>query len=308
LGREFIDAGVKAVILIGGGEPLAHPMAGRLIELLGINDVHVGITTNGSFIHRYLDPIAAHSKWTRVSMDAATEEMFSILRPTKAKSAPNKFDKIVSNMRALAKVKTGKLGFSFLIQTSADGVGVSNIGEIYAAAVLARDIGCDYFEVKPTYQFREGIEHALMKHDPGLMQEAAAEIIRLDELETATFKIIYAINLKPSLEGRLDEGQPKDYKVCPSTHLRTTVTPTGVYVCPYWRGKDRMRIGDVVENTFKEVWNGDQRKEVMQRLDASQDCGFHCLRHGTNKTTIDIKQRLDVASTVQVVDEFDRFI
>ena len=35
IGQEFIDCGVKAVILIGGGEPLAHPKTGDLISLLG---------------------------------------------------------------------------------------------------------------------------------------------------------------------------------------------------------------------------------------------------------------------------------
>lgn len=308
IGREFIDVGVKAVILIGGGEPLAHRRIGEFIELMGTNDIHIGITTNGSFIDRHLQAISRYSKWTRVSMDAATEKMFSVLRPTKAKNAPNKFGKIVDNMRALSKVKTGKLGFSFLIQTPADGVGVSNIGEIYDAAKLARDIGCDYFEVKPTYQFRGGIDHALMRHDPGHMQAAAVEINRLDELETESFRIIYAINLRASLDGGFELGQPKDYKVCPSTHLRTTVTPTGVFVCPYWRGKEHMKIGDVVSQKFQEVWSGDQREMVMARLDASRDCGFHCLRHKTNQIAYEVKRKLGNGATLPDVEEFDRFI
>lgn len=308
LGQEFIDAGVKAVILIGGGEPLAHPMAGKLIELLGSNDVHVGITTNGSFVDRYLEPIAKYSKWTRVSMDAATEKTFSVLRPTKAKNAPNKFWRIIDNMCALAKVKTGKLGYSFLIQTPADDVGISNVREIYQAAKLAHDIGCDYFEVKPTYQFRNGVEHALMPHDPVFLQQAKEEIARLNELETDRFKIVHAINLKASLDGGLEAGQPKDYRVCPSTHLRTTITPSGAYVCPYWRGKEHMCIGDPVNQSFQEFWQGQWRKDTMDRLNAARDCGFHCLRHQTNVEALEIKRRLDHGSTIPEVDEFDRFI
>lgn len=308
LGQELIDCGVKAVILIGGGEPLAHKKAGELIELFGKNDVHVGITTNGSFIDRYIGPISEYSKWTRVSMDAATEEMFSVLRPTKGRGAKNKFEKIIGNIRLLAKSKKGKLGYSFLIQTAADGPGVaSNISEIYSAALLARELGCDYFEVKPSYQFRNGIDHALMKHALDQMQLAAKEVARLDELETANFKIVYAINLKYSLEG-VEAAQPKDYKACPSTHLRTTVTPTGVFVCPYWRGKQHMQVGDVVHQSFLEVWDGSMRKEVMGRLDVSKDCGFHCLRHETNVTAIDIKRQLSAGINVAPVEEFDRFI
>lgn len=306
LGREFIDCGVKAVILIGGGEPLAHKKVGEFIELMGANDVHIGITTNGSFIDRYIDVISEYSKWTRVSMDAATDKVFSVLRPTRG--GKSKFDKIVSNMRLLARSKKGKLGYSFLIQTPADGIGIiSNIHEIYDAALLARDIGCDYFEVKPTYQFRNGVPHALMKHQQKLMDAARTEINRLDELETASFSIMYAINLKYALDG-LQVSQTKDYKVCPSTHLRTTVTPTGVFVCPYWRGKDHMRVGDVTRQSFREVWEGQQRREVMQRLDASKDCNFHCLRHDTNMTSIEIRAKLDAGVEIVRVDEFDRFI
>jgi MoaA/NifB/PqqE/SkfB family radical SAM enzyme len=307
VGQEFIDVGVKAVILIGGGEPLAHRKIGDFIRLMGENDVHIGITTNGTFIDRYLHVIAEHSKWTRVSMDAATEKMFSILRPTKSGSG-NKFSKIVDNMARLAAIKQGKLGYSFLIQTPADGIGsIHNIDEIYAAAVLAKSIGCDYFEVKPSYQWRGGIAHSLMKHPPAYMEAAAEEIARLDDLESDTFKILKAINLKYSLEG-VEHDQPKNYKECPSTHLRTTVTPTGVFVCPYWRGKDHMKIGDVNKQSFTEVWQGEKRKSVMDKLDVSRDCGFHCLRNDTNLEALGIKKKLQYGATLVEVAEFDRFI
>ena len=309
LGQEFVDCGVRAVILIGGGEPLAHPKVGQLISLLGENDVHIGITTNGSFIDRYLDAISEYAQWVRVSMDAATSDLFSVLRPTK--NGKSKFDKIVNNMRLLAHSKKGKLGYSYLIQTPADGPAVvSNISEIYEAAVLARDIGCDYFEVKPTYQWRDDVAHALMKHPEKLMQEASDQIARLADLETDSFKILKAINLQYSLDG-VDVDQPKEYNQCPSTHLRTTVTPSGVFVCPYWRGKERMRIGNMGEQSFNDVWTGERRAEVMDKLDPSKDCQFHCLRHDTNREAFRIKDRQQASrfgGNVEEVAEFDRFI
>jgi MoaA/NifB/PqqE/SkfB family radical SAM enzyme len=307
MGQEFIDGGVNAVILIGGGEPLAHRKVGDLIDLLGQNDVHIGITTNGSLIDRYINSISQYATWTRVSVDAATDETFCKLRPTKG-NGPSKFKKVIDNMKMLAKVKKGKLGFSFLIQTEADGANiVSNVHEIYDAAVLAKEIGCDYFEVKPTYQFRDNVPHALMKHSRERMDEAVLQINRLEALETETFKIVKAINLMHSLRG-VDSDQPKVYKSCPSTHLRTTVTPLGVYVCPYWRGKEHMKIGDANNSSFKDIWNGDLRKTVMDKLDAHKDCNFHCLRHDTNMTAISIKNSQINGEEVHAVDEFDRFI
>ena len=307
LGEEFIDCGVRAVILIGGGEPLAHPKTGEFISLMGENDIHIGITTNGSFIDRFIKPISEYSNWTRVSMDAATEETFSILRPTKG--GKSKFPKIINNMRMLAETKKGTLGFSYLIQTEADGpTVVSNIHEIYDAAVLAKDIGCDYFEVKPTYQWRDGADHALMKHDQKLMDEAKVQIESLNELEDEKFKILKAITLEYSLNGSALE-QKKEYRKCPSTHLRTTVTPKGVYICPYWRGKDEMKIGDLNDVKFSDMWKGDLRKGVMDRLDISVDCAsIHCLRHETNLTAIDIKNQIEDNAIITSIDDFDRFI
>jgi len=307
IGQEFIDCGVKAVILIGGGEPLAHPKTGELISLLGQNDVHIGITTNGSFIDRLIEPISEYSKWTRVSMDAATDEMFTILRPSKG--GKSKFQKIVDNMKMLAKTKKGTLGFSYLIQTEADGIGIkNNVHEIYDAAVLAKDIGCDYYEVKPTYQFRDGVVHKLMKHDQKLMDEAREQIKLLDNLEDNNFKILKAINLENALNG-VDVKQPKSYQDCPSTHLRTTVTPSGVYICPYWRGKNDYSIGDLNKMKFSDLWYGLERKEVMDRTNISVACdGIHCLRHETNNTCIDLKNKLDNNESFSSVDEFDRFI
>ena len=170
-----------------------------------------GIVSNGSLIHKHIDQIRnANWSFISISLDAATEETFSILRPTKG--GKSKFPKIINNMRMLAETKKGTLGFSYLIQTEADGpTVVSNIHEIYDAAVLAKDIGCDYFEVKPTYQWRDGVDHALMKHDQKLMDEAKVQVAALEELEDEKFKIFRAITLEYSLNGS-DLEQKKEYR------------------------------------------------------------------------------------------------
>ncbi len=303
LAEELYEIGVKAVILIGGGEPLAHPACGELINYLGDHDIHVGITTNGYFINRYMDSIAKYSFWTRISMDAATAETFNKLRPSK--DGKCKFDEIVANMRELAKRKSGKLGFSYLIRTEADGFGIeSNIHEIYDAAVLAKDIGCDYFEVKPSYSYVGGQNHALVKHDKARMEEAKKEIARLDELVTDNFKITKAINLEDSLNC-VDRTQEKSYHFCPMAHLRTLICPSGVYVCPYWRGKNSFRVGNVRENSFPEVWNGELRKQVMEFTDPTKVCNFHCLRNESNENVMRMIE--SECRDITVIDEYDRF-
>ena len=307
LGIEFKESGVKGVIFIGGGEPLAHPASGELIRYFGQNDISVGITTNGTFINRYMDEIAKYSSWTRVSIDASSEEMFKILRPTKG--GGSKFHHIIDNMRKLAKIKTGKLGFSFLIRSEAEGDNiVSNIHEIYDAAVLAKDIGCDYFEIKPSYNYKNNVAHSLVKHSDQRITEIKIELERLSKLIDDDFTIIKAITLDDSLNG-VQEKQVKTYTTCPATELRTLVTPVGTFVCPYWRGKDQFNIGDAKKNNFMELWNSTQRKDIQKWLDPSKHCAnLHCLRHESNIEILKMIEDIKNNKEIQTIQEFDRFI
>jgi MoaA/NifB/PqqE/SkfB family radical SAM enzyme len=307
LGKEFKESDVKGVILIGGGEPLAHPASGELIRYFGENDISIGITTNGTFINRYMNEIAKYSSWTRVSIDASSEEMFEKLRPTKG--GGSKFSHIITNMRELAKIKTGKLGFSFLIRSEVEGDDiVSNIHEIYDSAVLAKDIGCDYFEVKPSYNYKNDVAHSLVKHSDKRIIEIKKELERLSELVDDNFAITKAITLDDSLNG-VHKKQVKTYTTCPATELRTLVTPVGTFVCPYWRGKEEFNVGDAKNTHFKELWNSQKRKDIQQWLDPSKHCAnLHCLRHETNIEVLQMIDDIKNNKSIKIIEEFDRFI
>ena len=54
LAHELAGSSVKAVILIGGGEPLMHPSIGTVIAVLHQAGIQLGLVTNGTLIGRYL--------------------------------------------------------------------------------------------------------------------------------------------------------------------------------------------------------------------------------------------------------------
>ena len=311
---EFIEMGVKAVILIGGGEPLAHPSTIKIIEKLGKNKIDIGLTTNGTLMGRYLDIISKYVSWTRVSVDAGTNEMFLKLRPTK--NNKSKFNIVIENMRNLAKIKKGKLGYSFLIRTKADGmmenpagkelglVEVTNINEILKAAKLAKDIGCDYFELKPSYDD----DHQLVLHSKEDMDLAKSELAQARLIESTNFKILESIMLESSLNREKIGQQNKNYKSCLSAEMRTLVTPSGCYVCPYFRGSEDKKIGDARYSNFKDIWN-QSRKSVIEKLDPSVDCkNLHCIRHKSNQELSRIinGKRTDIDDLIR--DDYDIFI
>lgn len=288
--EDIIKLKVSAVILIGGGEPLGHPSTIELIKKLGENNVQVGLTTNGTLMGRYIDIIADHVSWTRVSMDAATDEMFKNLRPTK--TGQSKFNIVIDNMKKLAQKKKGILGYSFLIRTKADGLienpAGSNIGliehtnvyEIYDAAKLAKEIGCDYFELKPSYDDF----HQIVMHSEKDMMTARSELEKCKKLEDQNFRVLESVMLDSALNREKIGHQKKTYTKCRSAELRTLITPSGCYVCPYFRGEHSKKIGDLRFQTLNEMWNGKRRNDVMKLLNPSQDCkNLHCIRHETNE-------------------------
>ena len=36
------------------------------------------------------------------------------------------------------------------------------------------------------------------------------------------------------------------------------------------------------KESFKEIWTGETRKNIMSKLNPKQHCRFHCIRHHTN--------------------------
>ncbi|GGN76639.1 hypothetical protein GCM10010112_48980 [Actinoplanes lobatus] len=273
LAGELVELDVRAVILIGGGEPLAHRGTRRVITTLGEAGIAVGVVTNGTMIDHNLDELATYADWVRVSVDAATPETFRLVRPDRRGGSA--FDRVIDNMRKLAEVKKGALGYSYLVivRSGPDGVIEGNHGEILAAAELARDIGCDFFEVKA--QFDD--EHHLIDLSPEILREVNAQIDAARRLAGDGFEVVNSSTID-SVQRRAGPVQPKDYHRCGVTELRTLVTPSGVYVCPYHRGNPAARLGDAVTEPLPDIW----RRSDRGIIDPSRDCRFHCARHASN--------------------------
>lgn len=297
LAGELVDAGVRAVILIGGGEPLAHPGTRRAIEILGPAGLKIGLVTNGTQLHRHADLLARYASWVRVSMDAATSETYQLFRPDRR--GRSRFAQVVENMRALAPEMSGDLGYSFLLMERDDGEGntiASNYGEVEQAGKLAKEIGCRYFEVKAMFD----MDHFVIAQSEELIDELDAQVKALKPLEGPEFSVVASSTIA-ALRAGDPHSQSKSYTRCNVAELRTLLTPSGSYICPYHRGNPQAKLGDPVTQSFAELWaNGDRGA-----IDPSRDCGFHCARHLQN-LEIDLIGVGEARDTPG--DDFDLFI
>jgi len=299
LAKEFYENGVKAVVLIGGGEPMAHPEFSTIVDYFYQHDIHVGVTSNGMMIKKNLDSLANRTKWVRISVDAGSEEIFGKYRPHA--SGKSQFKKVIEQMKELSNIRTGKLGYSFLILNKVDKKGnfiETNAIDIINGARTAKDIGCDYFEVKPSFDMMHFI-NTLPQETTKIVNDQLNEI---KSMQNDNFKVISPYTLNDNLKDK--NTQEKEYTRCLTAEFRTVISPSGAYVCPYHRGNLNLKLGDPNKESFKDILTGDTRKNIMEKLNPKEHCRFHCIRHHTN-----IKlEKILAGETHEDIDEYDRFI
>lgn len=297
LAGELARSGVRAVVLIGGGEPLLHRSIDRVTRVLHEAGIALGLVTNGTMIGHHLDALAERLDWVRVSVDAGTRETYDRFRPGRRRTGV--FPLVVSNMRRYAERKRGRLGYSFLLMQrfAADGsVTDTNYHEVFEAGRLAKEIGCDYFELKAMLDD----DHFTVNQRAEDVAAVQAQLARLRELEDDGFTLLFSSNWTAVEEG-LDPVQPKEYTSCHVAELRTTITPSGVYVCPYHRGDDVGRIGDIATASFERMW----AEADTAAVDPSRHCRFRCARHETNLAVADLATG---PVPIELVTDYDPFL
>ncbi|MBW4844774.1 MAG: radical SAM protein [Lachnospiraceae bacterium] len=292
---DFAEMGGMGIIFIGGGEPLMYPDFGEILKYVYNKGIKFGITTNGFFIDQYLYEIANYSSWTRISVDAASKKMYDIVRPCKYEKS---YERVLKNIDRLSKDKTGVLGFSYLLL---EDKGFTNVDEIVKAAKLARDLGCDYFELKPMVDEN----HFLYRYSKGLLEKLHEKVFQLNDLKSESFNIIYANSIDQYSESKLT--QPKSYDYCPSAYLRNVVTNYGVFPCPYKRGNQKFNMGSI--NTgLKEFMYSKDREHILETLDPKVDCKHFCIRNEVNEFLQAIKEGNISVSDCNFVSSEDVFV
>jgi GTP 3',8-cyclase len=97
IAKAFTQLGVRK-IRITGGEPLVRKDAGDILQELGKLPVKLVMTTNGSRIHDFLDPVKKSGiKSINVSLDSLKEDTFRLL------TGRNEFKQVKSNIELLLR-------------------------------------------------------------------------------------------------------------------------------------------------------------------------------------------------------------
>lgn len=254
---ELGEAGVRALIFTGGGEPLCHPDTPDMVTRARARGMDVGFITNGQLLKpESAEKILRNCIWVRVSLDAATPEVF---QKTHGKNGAS-FNKVVENIVMLVKTKK-ELGSSCTV-----GVGYltskDTQGDLRKAALLCKGLGVDYIQYRPM-QIHNGGQ---FEYD---WEDVAAEVEGCLDLGGNGFNVLYSKH-KYDMMKRCDYG--RDYGECYGHQFATVVSATGkMYICCHLRGYEKYRLGNLKEKSFVEIWNSEERKAAYNSIDFN-DC------------------------------------
>lgn len=247
---QIADLEAAAIIFTGGGEPCMNDCLADALLLAKERKLDVALVTNGSLINLALaDRILEACTWIRVSLDAASEEMFKKVHGVNLDG----FTKVLEGISLLVAEKRRlnspcTIGVAFL--TSAE----TKI-EMVSFTKLCKSFGVDYVQFRP-FHFDK--------------TDVMAELFRCKQLENGSFKVLWSQN-KYEHFGE----QKRPYKVCYGHHFASVINLHSVYLCCHLRGNEKYNLGDLREKSLREIWMSKYRQKVYNHIDY-KDCTPLC--------------------------------
>ena len=242
--------------------------------------IDVAMTTNGVlFTKSVIDKTLGSLSWVKVSINGTDRDNYAAIHVTQ----PKDFDRVFENMAYAAKLRRAKnykcaLGMQIILLPD-------NYKGIAKLAKRAKEIGMDYLVVKPYSQ------HLLSKTQKYKDIKYSAYLNLADELAKFNDKKFNVVFRTHAMK-KWDQAE-RNYKHCQALSFWAYIDAGGnVWACSMYLTKDRFRLGNIYKNTFKEIWEGKKRKQLLNwsahTLNARQ-CRLNCRMDEVNRYLWELK-------------------
>ena len=258
--RAIAPRGLRSVICSGEGEPLLNKELPDIVNGIKACGVDVAMSTNGALFTRdKLEACLSSFTWVRYSVAAFQEELYDQIQRGK----PGDFTRVKDNLAAAVEVKrknnlSTTLGVQCLLMPE-------STCQVVDMAKELQKIGVDYFTIKPYSQNKHSKNTQMIDYDQLRWLEN-----EVNACATDTFAVFFRANAMDSVHRK------KSYEKCLGLPFMTHIDAKGnVWPCVAHIGADELCYGNIYEHTFTEIWEGAQRRAVMEKLYA-QDIDMIC--------------------------------
>jgi len=265
LPNELMNAGVKAILYQGDGDPLMHK---KLADAINTTSLPQTISTNGVlFTPEFQDKCMDKLNYVRFSVIDSNPIRYARQHGCSEKQ----HGVLIDNLKYAVKhrTKTMLMATVYLEPYSFD----------YAYDIVSyfKDLGLDYlvimeaiyYDLSPigkrafTSDYYTEQQIWDMKRDVLALKDDDFEVhIRFPNSETKT-----GVTCSTFYPG-----------FCQGIHFETVIAPNGD-VIPCWRGWDKpeLSFGNLHEHTFEGIWKSDRRKEITKWILNMPPNGEECM-------------------------------
>lgn len=280
---NMAENGVKSVMYAGEGEPLLAKGIGETINHTKNVGIDVAITTNATPLSETLAQECLQSiTWLKASINGGTAESYSTIHRTKKAD----FDRVLNNLAAAVKWRNTNglkttLGAQIVLLPE-------NKHTVVPLCEAAQRIGLDYVVVKPYSQHPSSSSTAEL-YGELRYDEFVGLGDQLRQFNTDKFKVVYRERTMATLS---EPGRA--YTKCHSTPMfwAYIMASGDVYGCGAHLLDEKFKYGNIYENSFSEIWEGDKRRQsveyVRDVLDISV-CRKNCRMEHVNRYLWELK-------------------
>lgn len=275
--RELASKGVKSIIYAGEGEPLIHKDAPNIVNRTKSLGIDAAMSTNGVLLTPEVSRDCLKSlTWVRFSVAGITDATYDKIQRGK----PGDLSKVLYNVEEAVKIKREQnlhttLGVQLLLLPD-------NKDEIVQMGKELRKIGVDYFTIKPFSQHPQSRQ--ILQVDYKEMLELENEV---KELQTDDYQVYFRAHSMKKLEWR------RCYEHCWALPFMVYIDAKGnLWPCIVFMGKDELKYGNLNEESFVNIWEGDHRKEIVEyfmNMDLEKNCRELCRLDEMNRYLNELK-------------------
>ena len=249
---DLSGKGLKAVELVGGGEPTTHPEFKEIVESLSQLGLDIGLVTNGLLLYQYRDILHLFS-FIRISLDAGSEEVYFRTHGV------DNFQSLIDNLLFLIRkryINAKKVGLGYLVMPN-------NIEDIEAAAELAARLKLRYIQYRPA-----ALDHILAPQDIEIVKNRIRKL-RLKYQREDTL-IISTENSWRQLEVE------RKLSSCHGSSLIMVIMADGsIPLCNLKRRDSDYILGNIYTSSVEEIWFSENHKNLCNSIN-THSCPLPC--------------------------------